>query len=112
MASSFKNASYTFQSIDTDQTIYTADGAGQHTAVVHSMFFANKHDTSNCAVTLKIADSSAGSSRVVLNKVPVPPNTTLSLDKTLNLEVNDSLVVQSSRVECDVVTSILELTTA
>ena len=112
MASSFKNASYTFQSIDTDQTIYTADGAGQHTEVVHSMFFANKHDTSNCAVTLKIADNSAGSQRVVLNKVPIPPNTTLSLDKTLNLEVNDSVVVQSSRVECDVVTSILELTTA
>jgi len=67
MASSFKNASYTFQSIDTDQTIYTADGAGQHTAVVHSMFFANKHDTSNCAVTLKIADNSAGSQRVVLH---------------------------------------------
>ena len=112
MASNFKNASFSFQNANTDATIYTVDGLNQHTAVIHSMFFANKHTTSNCAVTLKIADSSAGSQRVVLNKVPVPPNTTLSLDKTLNLEVNDSLVVQSSRVECDVVTSILELTTA
>ena len=111
MASNFKNASYTFQNVNTDQTIYTVDGLNQHTAVIHSMFFANKHDTSNCAVTLKIADNSAGSQRVVLNKVPIPPNTTLSLDKTLNLEINDSIVVQSDRIECDVVSSILELTT-
>tara|TARA_B100000029_G_C17018306_1_gene757560 strand:+ start:130 stop:465 length:336 start_codon:yes stop_codon:yes gene_type:complete len=111
MASNFKNASYTFQNANTDQTIYTVDGLNQHTAVVHSMFFANKHDTSNCAVTLKINDWSTGSARVILNKVPVPPNTTLSLDKTLNLELNDSIIVQSDRVECDVVSSILELTT-
>jgi hypothetical protein len=75
------------------------------------MFFANKHETMNCAVTLKVADLSVWSQRFILNKVPVPPNTTLSLDKTLNLEINDSIVVQSDRVECDVVSSILELTT-
>jgi hypothetical protein len=111
MASNFKNASFSFQNANTDATIYTVDGVGQHTAVIHSMFFANKHETSNCAVTLKVADWSVGSQRVILNKVPVPPNTTLSLDKTLNLEINDSIVVQSDRVECDVVSSILELTT-
>ena len=85
MASSFKNASVTISAINTDTTFYTASSV--LSAVIHGLYIANKHATANVQVTLKVIDSSeSNAERVILHKVPIPPNTTMSLDKPINLE--------------------------
>ena len=85
MASSFKNASHTISAADTDETMYTANAANQVAAIIHGLYIANKHATSNVQITLKVYDNSATSDNIVLSKVPIQPNTTLSLDKPINL---------------------------
>ena len=108
MASSFKNKTATIATANTDQTLYTATGVTS--AVVHGLFAANTHASSNVNVTLKLVDSSNSSAETkILNAVPIPPNTTLSMDKPINLETSDSLKVQASTTDCEVTASILEL---
>ena len=59
MASSFKNASHTISAADTDETMYTANAANQVAAIIHGLYIANKHATSNVQITLKVYDNSA-----------------------------------------------------
>jgi len=108
MASSFKNKTATIATANTDQTLYTATGIVS--AVVHGLFMANTHASSNVNITLKLVDSSTGINTTILNAVPIPPNTTLSMDKPVNLETGDSLKVQASTTDCAITASILELT--
>jgi len=108
MASSFKNKTAIITTADLDQTLYTATGIVS--AVVHGLFAANTHASSNVNVTLKLADTSTGINTTILNAVPIPPNTTLSIDKPINLETGDSLKVQASTTDCEITASILELT--
>lgn len=109
MASSFKNASVTISAINTDTTFYTASSV--LSAVVHGLYIANKHATANVQVTLKVIDSSeSNAERVILHKVPIPPNTTMSLDKPINLEVNDVLKLAATNTNTDGYASVLELT--
>jgi len=109
MASSFKNKTATIATANTDQTLYTATGIVS--AVVHGLFMANTHASSNVGVTLKLVDSSnSNATTVILNAVPIPPNTTLSMDKPVNLETGDKLFVQASTTDCEITASILELT--
>ena len=108
MASSFKNKTATIGTANTDQTLYTAPGSTS--AVIHGLFMANTHASSNVNVTLKLVDSSNSNSETkILNAVPIPPNTTLSMDKPVNLETLDSLKVQASTTDCEITASILEL---
>ena len=106
MASSFKNAHTAVGTSAT--TVYTC-GAALNSSVIHGMFFANTHGSANVNVTLELVDSSSGSSRKILDAVPVPPNTTLSIDKPINLEPNDSIQATASSANCDAVASVLEL---
>jgi|TARA_B110000914_G_scaffold167249_1_gene147802 hypothetical protein len=108
MASSFKNASHTISTADTDETMYTANQANQVAAIIHGLYIANKHATSNVQITLKVYDNSATSDMVILSKVPIPPNTTLSLDKSINLEADDSLKVAATHTDCEIFASVLE----
>ena len=109
MASSFKNKTATITTANTDQTLYTAPASTS--AVVHGLFMANTHASSNVGVTLKLVDSSnSNATTVILNAVPIPPNTTLSMDKPVNLETGDKLFVQASTTDCEITASILELT--
>ena len=110
MASSFKNASHTISAADTDETMYTANAANQVAAIIHGLYIANKHATSNVQITLKVYDNSATSDNIVLSKVPIPPNTTLSLDRPINLEANDELRVASTHTDCEIFASVLERT--
>ena len=108
MASSFKNKTATIGTANTDQTLYTATGVTS--AVIHGLFAANTHASSNVNVTLKLVDSSNSSAETkILNAVPIPPNTTFSMDKPINLETSDSLTVQASTTDCEITASILEL---
>ena len=108
MASSFKNKTATIGTANTDQTLYTAPP--NTSAVVHGLFMANTHASSNVNITLKLVDSSnSNAPTVILSAVPIPPNTTLSMDKPVNLETGDSLAVQASTTDCEITASILEL---
>ena len=111
MASSFKNAHAAIATANTDQDLYTANSPNQVSAVVHGLYFANTGASANVNVYLKIYDDSATATRVVLNEVPVPPNTSLSMDKPLNLEPSDKIVIRGSNTDCEVFASILELST-
>ena len=109
MASSFKNKTATIGTANTDQTLYEAPSSTS--AVIHGLFMANTHASSNVGVTLKLVDSSnSNAATVILNAVPIPPNTTLSMDKPVNLETGDSLKVQATTTDCEITASILELT--
>ena len=110
MASTFKNAAHTVGVADTDETVYTANQPNQIAAIIHGMYIANKHATSNLQVTIKILDNSATADMTILSKVPIPPNTTLSLDRPINLEANDALKVSATHTDCEVFASILERT--
>ncbi len=107
MASSFKNKTATITTANTDQTLYTAPASTS--AVVHGLFMANTHASSNVNITLKLVDNSSSTTTKILNAVPIPPNTTLSIDKPVNLETGDSLTVQASTTDCEITASILEL---
>ena len=111
MASSFKNAHAAIATADTDQDLYTANATNQLSAVVHGLYFANTGASANVNISLKVYDDSATSTRIVLNEVPVPPNTSLSMDKPLNLEPSDKIVIRGSNTDCEVFASILELST-
>ena len=111
MASSFKNAHAAIATADTDQDLYTANSPNQTAAVVHGLYFANTGASANVNVSLKIYDDSSSATRIVLNEVPVPPNTSLSMDKPLNLEPSDKIVIRGSNTDCEVFASILELST-
>ena len=107
MASSFKNKTATIGTANTDQTLYEAPSSTS--AVIHGLFMANTHASSNVGVTLKLVDSSnSNAATVILNAVPIPPNTTLSLDKSINLEADDSLKVAATHTDCEIFASVLE----
>ena len=57
MASSFKNAHRAIEQANTDEVLYAA-GNTLTAAIIHACYFANKHVTATCSVTLKIADDS------------------------------------------------------
>ena len=107
MASSFKNASCAVGITPT--VIYTA-GAALNAAVIHGLFFANTNLSATVSITLEVFDNSAATTRKILDTVPVPPNTTLSIDKPINLEPNDIIRATATSAEIDAFASVLELT--
>ena len=108
MASSFKNAAHTITASNTDETMYTANQTNQIAAIIHGLYIANKHATSNLQITIKVYDNSTASNMTILSKVPIPPNTTLSLDKPLNLAPSDVVKVQTTHTSAEVFASVLE----
>ena len=108
MAIAFKNTSTTITTADTLQTLYTADASGNG-CIVHAIYISNKLNTSAIVVDLALRDASAGTDKYIMKSITVFKNTTLVVDKVVNLEPNDSLKLQSSSTDCDVVMSVLEL---
>ena len=107
MASSFKNAHTTVTTSDTD--LYVANGVNQLSAVVHGLFLSNTGDTANVAVTVKVFDFTNNNARTILSNTPIPANSTLTLDKPLNLEPNDKIIVSATNSDCEAFASVLEL---
>ena len=91
----------------TGDTVYTCPVSKE--AVVHALFISNVDGTDSATVTIEVYnDSDAVSYRVGLN-LPVPAQSTLVLDKPINLEVNDYLkVTASANLDIEAVASILE----
>lgn len=89
----FKNATAKILNTDTGySTIYTASG----TTVVHAIYISNNSIGSNAEVVLEIVDSSTSVNIPILDKVPLRANTTLMLEKPINLEASDSVRIKSN----------------
>jgi hypothetical protein len=108
MAIAFKNTSTTITTADTLETLYTA-GASINGSIVHAIYISNKLITGGIVVSLVLRDASAATDKYIMKDITVFKNTTLVVDKVVNLEPNDALKLQSSSTDCDVVMSVLEL---
>ena len=108
MAIAFKNTSTSVTTADTMQTMYTAPGS-VNGSIVHAIYIANKLMTSAIVCSLVLVDDSATTEKYIMKDITVFKNTSLVVDKVVNLEPGDSLKLQSSSTDCDVVMSVLEL---
>lgn len=107
MANSFKNSAAAIGTSRTD--VYTCPASTQ--AVIHAVYLSNIDGTSSVDATVEIYDSSATTYFHVGKTLPVPADSTLVLDKPINLETADKLTVTAgaaSDLEC--VISVLEVT--
>jgi hypothetical protein len=89
----FKNANVKILDTDTGySTLYTAAGP----AVVHAIYISNNSIGGNAEVVLEVVDNSAGVNIPILDKVPLRANTTLMLEKPINLEASDGVRIKSN----------------
>lgn len=89
----FKNATVAIPDSNTNySTVFTATG----TTVVHAMYISNNSIGANAEIILEVVDNSASINIPILDKVPLRANTTLVLEKPINLEASDSVRIKSS----------------
>ena len=108
MANTFKNAATGSNTSIT--TLYTAPGGT--TSVVHAMYLSNVDGTNDATINISISGSANFSGRKYLLKtVNVPADSTVVIEKPINLGAGDKLETQSSaNGDIDVFASILEIT--
>ena len=84
MANAFKNAGVAIGATAT--TIYQTP-IGVNSSVVHSIYIANIDGTNNATVNIEVSTDGAGSANFfhVAKTVQVPADSTLILDKPINL---------------------------
>ena len=95
MANAFKNKGLSLTA--TAQTMYTAPAATE--AVIHALFLTNITEGYEGFVTIIVHDVSASADYKILYRAPVPPGSTLTCDKPINLEAGDSLKALASSVD-------------
>ena len=112
MANTFKSAATGSR---TDLlTMYTCPGAT--TAVVHAIFLSNVDGTNDATVNVAISGSANLSAtqekrRYILKTVDVPADSTVVIEKPINLGAGDKLeTAASANGDIDVFASILEMT--
>lgn len=107
MANNFKNAGIAIS--NTRSTLYTCPANSQ--SVIHALFISNINDTINASVDIEITIDGGTTYRYIGKKLPLPPQSTLILEKPINLESNDVIALtSSSNGVLEVVASILEVT--
>ncbi len=108
MANTFKSAAS--GSTTTIQTLYTCPAAT--TAVVHAVYLSNIDGTNDATVNLSISGSANFDHRsYILKTVDVPADSTVVVEKPINLGAGDKLETQASaNGDIDVFASILEMT--
>jgi hypothetical protein len=107
MANAFKNKGISLTA--TAQTMYTTPAATQ--SVVNALFLTNITDGYEGLVTVIVNDTSASTDYKILYRAPVPPGSTLTFDKPINLEAGDSLkVLATSTSMLTAFLSVLEIT--
>jgi len=107
MANTFKNAAAAVGTSRTD--VYTCPSATA--AVIHSVYLSNIDGTNSVDATVEVYDNSGTTYYHVGKTLPVPADSTLVLDKPINLEAADKLTVTASAasdLECFI--SVLEIT--
>ena len=94
--------------------MYTCPGST--TAVVHAIFLSNVDGTNDATVNVAISGSANLSAtqekrRYILKTVDVPADSTVVIEKPINLGAGDKLETQASaNGDIDVFASILEMT--
>ena len=107
MANAFKNAGAAIGTSRTD--VYTCPAATE--AVVHAVYLSNVDGVNSVDATVEVYDSSATAYYHIGKTLPVPADSTLVLDKPVNLQASDKLTVTASGasdLECFI--SVLEIT--
>lgn len=108
MANTFVNAG-TALSTTNRTTLYTAPAATQ--SIIHALYLANTDGVNSVDVTVEATVDGGTTYIKVLNTVPIPADSSLVLDKPINLEAGDILAVTSSAAnDIEVFSSILEIT--
>ena len=108
MANTFKSAAS--GSTTTIQTLYTCPAATS--GVVHAIYLSNVDGTNDATVSVSISGSANfDDRRYILKTVDVPADSTVVIEKPINLGAGDKLETQaSSNDDIDVFASILEIT--
>jgi hypothetical protein len=69
-----------------------------HQMSIHSLFFTNTNtENDERYVTISVYDASENLEFLVGKNLPVPANSTLSFDKAINLEENDTLMARTDK---------------
>ena len=108
MANTFKSAAT--GSTTGITTLYTCPAATS--AVVHAMYLSNVDGTNDATISISVSGSANFQTRRYLMKtVDVPADSTVVLEKPINLGAGDKLETQASADDdLDVFASILEIT--
>ena len=110
MANTFKNASLANVNHAAMATLYTCPAST--TSVVHAMYLSNVDGTNDANVSVMVSGSANfNTRRFLLNTVEVPADSTVVIEKPINLGAGDKLETQASaNNDIDVFASILEIT--
>ena len=108
MANTFKNAAT--GSNTTINAMYTCPGGT--TSVVHAIYLSNVDGTNSATINLSVSGSANFTTRrYILKTVDVPADSTVIIEKPINLGAGDILETQASADgDIDVFASILEIT--
>ena len=108
MANTFKSAAS--GSTTTIQTLYTCPAATS--GVVHAIYLSNVDGTNDATISVSISGSANFDHRsYILKTVDVPEDSTVVIEKPINLGAGDKLETQASaNDDIDVFASILEIT--
>ena len=107
MANTFKNAGVQISTSRT--TVYTCPSATQ--SVIHALYISNVDGTNSVDVDIEVTVDGGSTYRYIGKTLPVPADSTLVLDKPVNLEASDILAITASTAsDVEAVCSILEIT--
>ena len=108
MANTFKSAAS--GSTTTIQTLYTFPAATS--GVVHAIYLSNVDGTNDATISVAVSGSANFTTRrFILKTVDVPADSTVVIEKPINLGAGDKLETQASaNGDIDVFASILEIT--
>ena len=108
MANTFKSAATGSTTAVT--TLYTCPAATS--AVVHAMYLSNVDGTNDATISVSVSGSANfNDRRFLLKTVEVPADSTVVIEKPINLGAGDKLETQASaNDDVDVFASILEIT--
>jgi hypothetical protein len=108
MANTFVNAGDTNISISGD-IIYTCAASTQ--CLIHALYLSNIDGTNSVDATVEVTFDGGTTYVPIAKTVPVPADSTLILDKPLNLEAGDKIKITASTAgDLSAFASILEIT--
>jgi len=107
MANTFKNAGVAVG--NTRTTVYTCPASTA--AVVNAVYLSNIDGANSVDATLECTIDGGTTYRHVMKTVPVPADSTLVIDKAVNLEAGDILAATASATgDLECVIGVLEIT--
>ena len=108
MANTFKSAAS--GSTTTIQTLYTCPAATS--GVVHAIYLSNVDGTNDATISVAVSGSANFTTRrFILKTVDVPADSTVVIEKPINLEAGDVLkAVASANGDLQAFASVLEIT--